>query len=120
MVFFSNERGDDHWDIALSNGPGNKQTLARDVRLPIRSVPALSPDGQWVAYGTATPEDSSIIYMTRVDNANQTITIETGLVAAGEPALIEAGGRVMLAFTALPSAGADWRQLHIMDITNQL
>lgn len=119
VVFFSNERGDEHWDIAVSTGVGQKRTVARDVRLPIRSSPAISPDGQWVAYGTASPENSAVIYMTRLDGS-RTIQINTRLVAAGEPALVSAGGRTILAFTALPGEGADWRQLHLMDITNQL
>ena len=65
------------------------------------------------------PEDSSTIYIVRIDGS-QTIKVDTGLVAVGEPALVDVGGRTMLAFTALPSDGADWRQLHIMDITGQL
>jgi hypothetical protein len=28
-------------------------------------------------------------------------------------------GRSYLTFTALPAAGADWRQLHVIDITGQ-
>ncbi|MDP6934459.1 MAG: hypothetical protein QGG40_16155, partial [Myxococcota bacterium] len=42
VVFFTNERGEDHWDIAVSSGPGNKKVLAKDVRLPLRSTPSLS------------------------------------------------------------------------------
>ena len=94
-------------------------TIARNVRLPLRAQPSLSADGQWVAYGVSDPEQSHKIFVTRVDGG-QTIRIDTGLVAAGEPALTTNGGQTYLAFTALPKAGADWRQLHTVNITNQM
>jgi Tol biopolymer transport system component len=119
VVFFSNERGDDHWDIAISSGVGEKKTIARDVRLPQRATPAISPDGRWVAYGVEDPANSGKIMFTRVDGSS-TVSLATGVVACGEPALIEAGGRIFLAYTALPSKGADWRQLHIEDVTSLL
>ncbi|MEC8423613.1 MAG: hypothetical protein VX000_07535 [Myxococcota bacterium] len=119
VVFFTNERGDDHWDIATSTGPGNKTVIARDVRLPMRSTPALSPDGRWVAWGSNINEKASAIFVTSVEGGS-TVSIDTGLVATGEPAIATAGGRTYLAFTALPSEGADWRQLHVIDITGKL
>lgn len=119
IVYFSNERGDDHWDVVTSAGVGNKKTVARDIRLPIRSAPALSPDGKWVAWGSAIPEKAGAIYLTNI-GSGQTVSIDTGLVAAGEPSLGTAGGRTYLAFTALPSAGADWRSLHVIDVTGKL
>lgn len=119
VVFFSNERGDDHWDIAMSTGVGNKKTIARDVRLPQRATPAISPDGRWVAYGVEDPDSSGKIMFTRTDGST-TVSLVTGVVACGEPSLIDVGGRVFLAFTALPSEGADWRQLHIEDVTSLL
>jgi Tol biopolymer transport system component len=118
VVYFSNERGDDHWDIATSTGPGNKKTIAKDVRLPMRATPALSPDGQWVAWGSSVPAKAGSIYLTNVATG-QTTSIATGLVATGEPALASAGGRTYLAFTALPSEGADWRSLHVIDVTGK-
>jgi Tol biopolymer transport system component len=119
IVFFSNERGDDHWDVAVSAGVGDKQVIARDVRLPLRATPALSPDGQWVAWGASKPEDANAIHVTRLDGS-KTIKVDTGLVATGEPALTTVDGRTFLAFTALPKDGADWRQLHVIDITGKL
>lgn len=119
VVYFSNERGDDHWDIGASSGVGDKKTIARDVRLPMRSTPALSPDGQWVAWGSSVPAKAGSIYVTNIASG-QTRTIDTGLVATGEPALGTSGGRLFLAFTALPSEGADWRSLHVIDVTGQL
>lgn len=119
VVFFTAERGEDHWDIAVSIGPGQKRTIARDVRLPLRAAPAVSPDGQWVAYGTSNPDKADSIYLTRIDGS-KTIAIPTGLVACGEPAMVSAGGKVWLAFTALPSEGADWRHLNVIDITDKL
>ena len=120
VVYFSNERGEDHWDIAVSAGVGKKTIVARDVRLPIRSTPAVSPDGQWVAFGYADPEKADKIGVVKIDGSGAK-TIDTGgLVAVGEPAIVSAGGRLFLAFTALPSEGASWRTLHIMDITGKL
>jgi len=119
VVFFSNERGEDHWDIATSAAPGDKRVLAKDVRLPLRATPAVSPDGQWIVYGVSDPEKAHFIMLTAVDGS-RTIQIETDKVAAGEPAMVEAGGRMYVAFTALPAASADWRALHVMDITEQV
>ncbi len=119
IVFFSNERGEEHWDIDVSSGPGDKRTLARDVRLPLRATPALSPDGQWVAYGVNDPEKAHSIFLTRIDGS-RTVEIPTRMVAAGEPALVDVNGRTFLAFTALPNDSADWRQLVVMDITGKL
>ncbi|MEL6344523.1 MAG: hypothetical protein AAFV53_15510 [Myxococcota bacterium] len=119
VVFFTNERGENQWDIAVSSGPGQKQIIARGVRLPQRSTPALTPDAQWVVYGVEDTTASMKIMMTRIDGS-KTVEVDTGLVACGEPSLVDADGRTYMAFTALPSEGADWRKLHIIDITNQL
>ena len=119
VLFFSNERGDEHWDIVVSSGVGQKKTIARDVRLPQRATPALSPDGRWVAYGVENPENSGNIMFTRTDGS-ATVSLATGVVACGEPSLVNAGDRIYLAYTALPSEGADWRQLHIADVTSLL
>ena len=120
VVFFTNERGDDHWDIAVSSAPGNKTIVARDVRLPTRSAPAISPDGSWVAYGFSVNEKANQIGVVKIDGSGAK-TIDTGgLVAVGEPAIVSTGGKVYLAFTALPGVGADWRSLHILDITGKL
>ena len=118
VVYFTSERGDGHWDIAMSAGPGQKKVLAKDVRLPVRAAPALSPDGQWVAYGTDIPEKGNLIYFTKTDGS-ATVSVDTRLVAAGEPSVVTASGRTFLAFTALPDAGADWRQLHVVDISGK-
>lgn len=119
VVFFSGERGDDHWDLVVSSSVGDKKTIARDVRLPLRAAPAVSGDSQWVAWAAADPDKASSIFVTSVDGA-RTVKIPTGLVAAGEPTITSSGGRTFLAFTALPAAGADWRALHVMDITGKL
>jgi Tol biopolymer transport system component len=119
VTFFSNERGDDRWDVVVSDAVGQKRTVARDVRLPLRATPAVSPDGRWIAYGFEAPEQANAIGFAKVDGS-ATATVDTGLVAAGEPALIEAGGRIFVAFTALPQAGADWRKLQIIDVTDKL
>jgi Tol biopolymer transport system component len=119
VVFFSNERGDEHWDVAASDEVGKRRVIAKDVRLPLRAAPALSSDGSWVAYGFSDPTLSSKIRLTKVDGS-RSVDLDTGLVAVGEPSLVTAGGRSWLAFTALPSKGADWRQLHVIDVTDKL
>ena len=62
LVFFSNERGTDLWDIVVSAAPKEKKVLARNVRLPMRAPPALSSDKKWVAYGLEDPE--KMLYFT--------------------------------------------------------
>jgi Tol biopolymer transport system component len=119
VAYFTSERGDGKFDIAVSSGPGKKKVIAKDVRLPVRASPALSPDGLWVAYGSANPENGSYIFITKADGS-QTVKINTELVAAGEPSITVANGRTFLAFTALPGEGADWRRLHVVDITGKL
>lgn len=119
VVYFTSERGEEHWDIGVSDGPGKKRVVARDVRLPLRAAPALTPDGQWLVYGLADPEQAKNIMFTSVDGS-RTVKIETGVIAAGEPAVQKVGDRIFLAFTALPADGADWRQLHVVDVTDKL
>ena len=119
VYFFSNERGDDHWDVVASDSPGNKRTVAKDIRLPLRAPPAISPDGKWLAYAFAEPEKAHGIMLTTVDGA-RSVSVDTGLVACGEPAITQADGKTFLAFTALPSEGSDWRQLHVLDITDKV
>ncbi|HCH62081.1 MAG: hypothetical protein CL927_09940 [Deltaproteobacteria bacterium] len=118
IVYFTSERGDGHWDIAVSTGQGKKKVIAKDVRLPVRASPALAGNGQWVAYGSDLSEKGKFIFFTKLDGS-ATVEIDTGLIAAGEPAITSANGRTFMAFTALPDVGADWRQLHIIDISGK-
>ncbi len=119
VVYFTSERGDGSWDIAVVPLVGGKRTIvARDIRLPARSAPAITPDGLSVAYAMADNELSGAIRITGLDGTN-TRTLSTGLWACGEPELTEADGRLLLAFTALPNEGADWRRLHVLDVTGK-
>jgi len=118
VVFFSNERGVDLWDVVSSSKPSAKKVLARNIRLPIRATPALSPDKQWVAYGTQDPEKSNAIWISKVDGS-KTFAVQTSHIACGEPALTESNGRILLAYTALPAEGSAWRKLHVIDITDK-
>ncbi len=126
VVYFTNERGEGHWDIAVTDSAGTQRTiLAREVRLPMRAQPAITPDGTAVVYTMSDPEQADRLMATSLDGS-KTVEIPTGLVACGEPDLIEAGGKVWAAFTALPSAATDpnsatdWRQLYIVDVTGKL
>ncbi len=120
VVYFTSERGDGSWDIAAVPITGGKRTIiARDVKLPARSSPAITPDGGSVAYVSADNEKADAIRFVQLDGTNPR-SIATGLWACGEPELVSAGGKLLLAFTALPNAGADWRRLHVVDITGKL
>jgi len=119
VVFFSSERGGDQWDVVVSTGPKQKKTLAKNVRLPMRSTPALSPDGQWVAYGVEATDTSNQIWVSKLDGS-KTVGIKTPHLACGEPSLTKVGDKIYLAYTALPTKGSNWRQLHTMDVTSYL
>ena len=119
VVFFSSERGGDLWDVVVSIAPKQKKTLAKNIRLPFRATPAVSPDGQWVAYGVEDTERSGSIWVTKIDGS-KSVAIKTKHKACGEPAFTEIEGRIYLAYTALPKEGSDWRQLHVVDVTSQL
>jgi Tol biopolymer transport system component len=126
VVYFTNERGEGHWDIAVTDTAGAQRTiLAREVRLPMRAGPAISPDGRSVVYTMSDPELGDRLMATALDGS-RTVEIPTGLVACGEPDLVSSGGKMWAAFTALPSAtddpnaATDWRQLYIVDVTGKL
>jgi Tol biopolymer transport system component len=120
IVYFDGARGEDLWDLAMVPSVGAKpQTLARDVRLPTRARPAVSPDGKWVAFAHSDPARDDKIYVTSLDG--ETVKeIATGMKAAGDPAITVKEGRTLLAFTALPAAEAGWRTLVVLDITSKL
>jgi Tol biopolymer transport system component len=122
VIFYSNERGEQEWDIMVSAGVGKKRSVVKNVRLPHRMSPSITPDGGypdqgWVVYGVSDPTKSGKLYCESLFD-DRIYEIETGLVAAGEAAMAFVGGRWMLAFTALPARGADWRQLHVIDISS--
>ncbi len=119
VIYFTSERGGGVWDVAISNGPKQSKILAKDIRLPFRASPALSPDGNWVAYGLENPDQASSIWLTKVDGS-KTIQIKTPHQACAEPSLTKVGAKVYLAYTGLPSEGSNWRQLHIVDVTDKL
>jgi Tol biopolymer transport system component len=119
IVYFTSERGNDLWDIAISSSPGQSKTLAKDVRLPFRAAPALSPDGKWIAYGLENLDKADSIWLTKVDGS-KTVAIKTPHKACSEPSLTQVGSKIYLAYTGLPSEGSNWRQLHIMDVTSKL
>ncbi len=118
VVFFDGARGEDNWDLVASQG-GSSRTLARDVRLPLRARPAVSPDGQWVAFSYSDPTKADKVVLAKVDGS-KTVEIASDFTACGEPAIGKQGDRVLLAYTALPSSGSDWRFLFITDVTSKL
>lgn len=121
VVYFTNERGDDHWDIGVMPAtPGAAATTAaKDIRLPLRSQPQVTPDGTAVIWTSMAPNTDAIVYVTKLDGSG-TKQINTGLTAVGDASISTSGGRLFLAFTALPTTGSDWRQLHVIDVTGQI
>ncbi|MBT3217729.1 MAG: hypothetical protein HN348_01450 [Proteobacteria bacterium] len=120
IVFFDGSRGDNIWDLATVDRPGGtKKVLAQGVRLPLRARPAVSPNGQWVAFSFEEPAKQNKIVLVKVDGT-KTIDVSTPYKACGEPAFGLQGGKLFLAYTALPSADADWRLLHIEDISGKI
>jgi len=120
ILFFTSERGDGNWDLVqINRGGGGKKVLAKGVKLPERSRPAVSPDGKYVAFVYADPtKHDSVRVMNLATGAEK--EIKTQFTACGEPALGMQNGQLLLAFTALPSDDSDWRFLYIEDITNSL
>lgn len=118
ITFFDNSRGNDLWDVVVFAN-GQKKTIARDVRLPQRARPAVTPDGQWVSWTWNDPTKGDKVMVARVDGS-KTVTIDTPFTACGEPALTKQAGRTLLAYTALPSSGADWRFLFVVDVTDKI
>jgi Tol biopolymer transport system component len=120
IVYFTSERGQSTWDIAVVDGAGqNKRIVAKDVGLPLRSRPALSPDGQWVAWTAADPTQDTRVFVGKVDGS-QVVEVQTDFRDCEEPAIGVQGNRVLLAFTYLVPNGADWRKLYVIDITDKI
>jgi dipeptidyl aminopeptidase/acylaminoacyl peptidase len=120
LLFFDDSRGDNVWDVSVVDAPGGtKRALAKGVRLPLRSRPAVSPDGKYLAFTYDDPTKSSKVVVTALDGS-KSVDITTTFTACGEPALTMANGRYILAYTALPSANAAWRFLYVEDITDKL
>jgi Tol biopolymer transport system component len=124
VLYFSNGAtpagAEPRWDLMVVNSDGTgKQVLAKGIRLPLRARPAVSPDGKWVAYVLDDPTKGQSIRIVTVDGT-KTVEIKSEFTACGEPAIGVQGSRILLAYTALPAASADWRALHVVDITSEL
>ena len=102
--------------LVIGNGAyGHVQPLEQ----PFRARPALSPDGRYVAFAYADPRRDDAIVLARTDGET-TVVIETKYRAVAEPALGRQGERTLLAFTALPASGSEYRSLYFVDITDRL
>lgn len=119
IVYFASAQGDSRWNIVVHPIGGKARTVAKDIRLPLRARPALDPSGGWIAYTSSDPARAKGVELVRVDGS-KTVTIATAYEACGEPAVTRRAGKTMLAFTALPASGADWRSLYVVDITSKL
>jgi Tol biopolymer transport system component len=120
VLYFDGSRGESQWDLmSVDNNGGGGKRLGKGVRLPHRARPAVSKDGEWVAFTSDDPQQGSKVSIVKVDGS-QTVTINTEHTACGEPSLSENNGRIILAYTALPNSGAEWRFLTILDVTDKL
>ena len=118
VLYFDGSRGDEHWDL-MSVKAKRTRTLARDIRLPLRARPPVTPDGRHVAFTWADPTKSSRVMIARVDGS-RTVAHTTPFTAVGEPALAQQGPRTLLAYTALPSKGSEWRFLYVADVSDKV
>jgi Tol biopolymer transport system component len=120
VIYFDNNRGTTVWDIVTVDSAGaNKKVVAKDVALPLRARPALSPDGQWVAWGTSVATSNTKLYLAKLDGS-KSVEIPTDYTAVQEPAITVQNGRTLAAFVYLPQSGADWHGLMVTDITDKL
>lgn len=120
IVFFDSGRGEGIWDIVSVDSPGGSKTIVgRGVRLPLRARPAISPDGKWVAFSYDDPSKQNKVVIANLTDG-RTVDIATSFKACGEPAWASQDGKVLLAYTALPQSGSDWRFLTVVDVTDKL
>jgi Tol biopolymer transport system component len=120
IFFFSSERGEGKWDLLSANLDGSgRTTVVKDVKLPERSRPAVSPDGKYVSYVYSDPTKHDSVRIRDVAAGTEK-EIKTEYTSCGEPALTMVGGRYLLAYTALPSNDSDWRFLYVQDVTDML
>jgi len=120
IVYFDSERAEGQWDLVVIDRKGRGRTvLGENIRLPLRARPAISDDGNWVAYAFDTPAKADRIVIARIDGS-QKLEIKTDQSACGEPALATVEDRTVLAYTALPNSGSEWRFLMLRDVTDQL
>ena len=120
LLYFDGYRGEGQWDrMSVDDKGGDAKKVGRGVRLPHRSRPAISHDGDWVAWTYDDPQKGDRIVISKVDGSSK-VEVYTEHTAVGEPALTENNGRVLLAYTGLPNSGAEWRFLTILDVTDKL
>jgi Tol biopolymer transport system component len=120
IVFFDSSRGEGIWDVASVETPGGSKTIeARAVRLPLRSRPAISPDGQWLAFSYDDPSKQNKVVIKNLQDG-RTVDVSTSFKACGEPTWAQQGDRTLLGYTALPQSGSDWRFLTVTDVTDKL
>jgi Tol biopolymer transport system component len=117
VVFFSKASGAEQWSLMSVNANGSdRQTLGTNVVLPQRARPAISPDGQWVAYSEVGAGEFVLV---KADGSSR-VTIPTEHTTVREPAIANSGGRLMLAYTGLITTDSDWRRLYLLDITGKI
>lgn len=119
LLYFDGSRGQGAWDLRSVQRTGADTVLAQGVRLPERARPALSPDGRWVAWCLRDPDRDDAVWVRDLSSGRE-VELQVQGERVGEPALGQLEDRVLLAWTALPDASANWRELYFADVTDAL
>lgn len=117
VLFFDNSADPSRWDLAaVDTSLGATQLIAENVALPLRARPAISADGAWVAWTSAEPALSDALFIAQVDGSQATV-VSVPQLSCQDPTFGRVDDQSVLAYTALSSDSASWREPFIVDIT---
>jgi Tol biopolymer transport system component len=112
------EPGQEGWDLAVVAIDGVKRkTVLENVRFHGRSFPEFTPDGKGLL-GVVDKGRGDELVVVEIESGNRK-RMHFGEVGIEEPDLVVAGGRTLLAFSALPLNRADWRSIFTYDVTGK-
>ena len=117
VLYFSSPRSDAVWDL-MAWHDGTSTPIARDVKLPERARPAVSPDGALVAWASARRDLHDSIFLAPVLHPKRVERIPTSFQRVGEVALGRQGDTDLLAYTFLPDEESDWRSLAVVSLSD--
>lgn len=117
VVYFSKASGSEIWELVSVNTNGSdRKVLGTNVKLPQRARPAVTPDGEWVAFSLI--QGGEIIFA-KADGSAE-VKVPTDHSSVGEPAVTVSEGKTLLAYTGLISSDSDWRRLYVIDISGKI
>ncbi len=94
-----------------------ERVLAEGVRLPTAGPPALSPDGEWVAFTHEDRDRAGSVHLVDVAGTRG-VELPTSYAGCADPALALHEGRLTLAYTALDAD--DRRILVLADVSGPI